>query len=263
MPLRGVRGGRWSNHGRRISLSKRFLILVGLLVVSILAACGESSPSPQTPQPHGTAAPTAAPPPTVPSEGQPTAYPPATPPATSPPTRSPGPPSPEEARTIIEQRAAEVIAAIRDRDFAALSSYVQPDTGLRFSPYSFVSTENDVVLTVEQIQGALTDPTVYHWGLYDGSGMPIDLTFAEYYGEFVYSQDFAQAPEIGYNEILGTGNTINNVFEVYEDAIVVEYHFPGFDPQYGGMDWESLRLVFQEEAGVWYLVAVVHDQWTI
>jgi hypothetical protein len=29
------------------------------------------------------------------------------------------------------------------------------------------------------------------------------------------------------------------------------------------MDWESLRLVFQEEGGVWYLVGVIHDEWTI
>jgi hypothetical protein len=29
------------------------------------------------------------------------------------------------------------------------------------------------------------------------------------------------------------------------------------------MDWQSLRLVFEETAGNWYLVGIVHDQWTI
>ena len=46
-------------------------------------------------------------------------------------------------------------------------------------------------------------------------------------------------------------------------AMVVEYHFPGFDPQYGGLDWASLRLVFQEFEGRWVLVGIIHDEWTI
>jgi hypothetical protein len=29
------------------------------------------------------------------------------------------------------------------------------------------------------------------------------------------------------------------------------------------MDWVSLRLVFLQEDGTWFLVGVVHDQWTI
>jgi hypothetical protein len=29
------------------------------------------------------------------------------------------------------------------------------------------------------------------------------------------------------------------------------------------MDWRSLRLVFEEQGGSWYLVGIVHDQWTI
>jgi len=29
------------------------------------------------------------------------------------------------------------------------------------------------------------------------------------------------------------------------------------------MDWRSLKLVFKEKDGNWYLVGVVHDEWTI
>lgn len=245
-------------------MSKRFLILVSLLVVSILAACGETSPPPQSPQPHGTDMPS----PTAPPTACPTEIPPTAPPATEAPTEAPtsrpsGPLSSEEARQIIEQRANEVITALQEKDMETLSNYVHPDKGVRFSPYAFVRPEDHVVFSAEEIQGAFEDEPVYHWGTYDGSGEPIDLTFSEYYDEFVYSQDFAAAPQVGYNEVLGQGNTINNAQEVYEDAIIVEYHFPGFDPQYEGMDWESLRLVFQEYQGTWYLVGIIHDQWTI
>jgi hypothetical protein len=44
--------------------------------------------------------------------------------------------------------------------------------------------------------------------------------------------------------------------------MVVEYYFPGFDPQYEGMDWRSLRLIFLQDNDVWYLAGIVHDQWT-
>jgi len=43
----------------------------------------------------------------------------------------------------------------------------------------------------------------------------------------------------------------------------VEYHFPGFDKKYEGMDWASLRLVLIEAKDGWKLVGIVHDQWTI
>jgi hypothetical protein len=44
--------------------------------------------------------------------------------------------------------------------------------------------------------------------------------------------------------------------------MIVEYYFPGFDPQYGGMDWRSLRLVFSDHGGTWYLAGIIHDEWT-
>jgi (p)ppGpp synthase/HD superfamily hydrolase len=29
------------------------------------------------------------------------------------------------------------------------------------------------------------------------------------------------------------------------------------------MDWRSLRLVFEKKNDIWYLVGIIHDQWTI
>ena len=56
---------------------------------------------------------------------------------------------------------------------------------------------------------------------------------------------------------------IENQFEIYDNAIVVEYYFPGFNPDYAGMDWESLRLVFEQYENDWKLVGIIHNQWTI
>ncbi|MEI8091095.1 MAG: hypothetical protein WCG98_02340 [bacterium] len=55
-------------------------------------------------------------------------------------------------------------------------------------------------------------------------------------------------------------STINTFYANYQ---IKEYHFTGFDPQYSGMDWKSLWLVFGEENGIWKLVGVVHGQRTI
>lgn len=89
------------------------------------------------------------------------------------------------------------------------------------------------------------------------------MTPKEYYTKFIYSEDFVEAEQLGYNEILSFGNMLENQFEVYENAIVVEYYFSGFNPEYEGMDWKSLRLVFEEYEGTWLLVGIIHNQWTI
>jgi hypothetical protein len=162
-------------------------------------------------------------------------------------------------------RAAQAIMALKDGDMVALSSLIHPDKGVRFSPYATVRTGagGDLVFTATEVRGLMADSTVYHWGAYDGSGLPIDLTFRQYYDEFVYDVGFARPDVVGFGETVGQGNSIDNIASAYPDGILVEYHFEGFDPQYAGMDWRSLRLVFEEQGGSWYLVGIVHDQWTI
>jgi len=64
------------------------------------------------------------------------------------------------------------------------------------------------------------------------------------------------------NEELGHSSMINNIAEFYPGSSFVEYHFSGFEEKYEGMDWVSLRLVFLQEGGRWYLVGLVNDQWT-
>ena len=164
---------------------------------------------------------------------------------------------------LITTRATETTQAIKLGDFSKFSTYVHPQKGVRFSPYTYVNLEKDLLFSVDKIKTASEDKTKYTWGVYDGIGTPITLTFNEYFKRFVYSHDFINAPEISYNRTLGKGNTINNISVVYPNSAVVEYHFPEFDPKFGGMDWESLRLVFEELNANWYLVGVVHDEWTI
>jgi hypothetical protein len=169
----------------------------------------------------------------------------------------------EETKKIIRDRTHEAILAIKNKDTKKLSNLVHPDKGICFSPYSNVELKNNLVFPASQVLNFLQDKKVYTWGIYDGSGLAINLTSAEYYNKFIYDVDFVNAPEISYNRIIGKGSTTNNAFEVYPNTIIVEYHFSGFDPKYEGMDWRSLRLVFEEKDTVWYLIGIIHDQWTI
>lgn len=60
--------------------------------------------------------------------------------------------------------------------------------------------------------------------------------------------------------MLHAGNTKVNVFEVYPTAILAEFHFCNSN---GLLNWRSLRLVFEPRGDLWFLVGIVHDQWTI
>src|SRR5690606_20910781 len=101
------------------------------------------------------------------------------------------------------------------------------------------------------------------WGMYDGTGKDILLSVEGCFDKFVYDVDFLNAEQVAVNEVLGSGNSLINIHQVYPGADFTESYFSGFEEKYGGMDWRSLRLVFQMDGKQPYLVGIVHDQWTI
>lgn len=166
------------------------------------------------------------------------------------------------ASTLLDT-AVDVAQALADQDMTAFSSFVHPTQGVRFTPYGYVNPAVDLSYPSTAFAALLTDPTTYTWGSFDGSGDPIIKTFADYYDDFVYDEDYLNPDIIGLNTVVGMGNSLINYSDIYPTASFVEFHFTGFDPQYGGMDWTSLVLVFENVAGEWKLVGVVHNQWTI
>lgn len=170
---------------------------------------------------------------------------------------------PEIAEMIIQETSFNIIKALKNKDTEIIAEYVHPVKGVRFTPYTHVSPETDLVFDRNKMEKYFSDQEIYTWGIYDGIGDEINLSPGSYYEKFIYSQDFINAPEIGYNQVLSRGNMLENQFEVYENPIVVEYYFPGFNTDYEGLDWRSLRLVFEEYEGEWKLVGIIHNQWTI
>lgn len=175
------------------------------------------------------------------------------------------PPTLEGVPLTLEQqlkaRAAEIMPLLKAGDLGALAPYVHPTKGLRFSPYVH-SNPSDRIYQAAQLSGAMNDQTVVGWGIFDGSGEPINLTFKAYWNRFVWDRDFTKSTKIAVDKRQGHGNTTDNTAATFPGAHWVEYHDPGTEKN-AGMDWASLRLVFEQQNGQWYLVGIVHDQWTI
>lgn len=185
---------------------------------------------------------------------------------TTPPVQTPAVQTPEVTPTpeADVRAAADALAnAMRQGDFSAVAQYVSPTKGVTFTPYSFVDPGIDRCFTAAQVAAFGSDSATYLWGAYDGSGNPMQLTPQEYWNEFVWNADYTQAPDVTVNGIAQSGLAIENVTEAYPDATFVEYHFDGLEEENEGMDWCALKLVFEQVAGQWQLIGVIHSQWVI
>ncbi len=155
-----------------------------------------------------------------------------------------------------------VIAALQACDGPGLATLAHPEKGVRFSPYAAVDTDTDMVFNQAQLKSFWDDPRQYAWGAYDGSGDLIELTPRDYNARFIMDRDFANPTRIGIDDDRAHGNTINNAEAVYPKGIRIEFYIAPSDENGAGLDWAALRLVFEPYRGRWYLVTVIHDQWT-
>jgi len=244
------------------------MLCMGVLAL-VLGACSlfgesrEGTPSPngegRSPQPTVASSPqpaiTASPSPSTAASPKPTAS------ATVAPTKTPAVAATPKQTAL--EFADQVVAALQARDMAKLATLADPVAGVQFSPYAYIEVKKAVVLTAEQLTNALFDSNqTYVWGSFDGSGMEMKLTFADYFQKFVYDKDYVKLGKKAENKLLQTGNTQDNIKEAYPKASFVEYNVPGTDANMG-MDWSSLRIILIPDGNSWRLVGIVHDGWTI
>ena len=159
--------------------------------------------------------------------------------------------------------AAGAAEALKEKDYETLAGYVHPERGVTFSPYSTVDLEADQRFSADQIRELERDDTRYLWGYEDGRGEPIQLTISQFLEEFIFSVDYTQAPSVGVDQIVMSGNSLENLQQAYPDCRFVDLCYPSLDPAYEGLDWCSLKLVFAPTQSGWYLVGLIHSQWTI
>jgi hypothetical protein len=164
---------------------------------------------------------------------------------------------------LVKATSQEILQLFAERSFEQLAKHIHPEKGVRFSAYSYIDPATDRVFSQEEFVRQSKNRDSLDWGWYDGSGDTIRLPFHEYINRFVYTADFLHAEKTVVNETIGFGNTINNQQEIYPGNPYTESWFSGFDPKFEGMDWCSLRLIYEIVGEKAYLIGVIHDQWTI
>lgn len=159
--------------------------------------------------------------------------------------------------------AFEIVGCIKENDYDKLSQVIHPEYGVVFSPYATLNLASNKCFTANQVKAFLEDQDKYVWGKYDGSGNPIELTPADYFKSFVFDKDYTLASKIGVDTIINSGNSLENIRDVFPNARFVDFYMPGADAELDGLDWSSLRLGFEEYNGQLKLTVILHSQWTI
>lgn len=186
----------------------------------------------------------------------------ATPTAAATATATPRPQTSAEVEASVRARATAAVHALKAKDFATVASLAHPAKGVRFSPYAFVDTARHVVLDPATIRLGFANTKTYLWGHTSGKGDPMEWTFEQFYTRQLYNKDYAASKDVGYERHPQRGNSIDNSATAYPQGRSVDYYIPSTDPN-TTLDWGALRLVFEEQGGTWYLVGVIHDEWTI
>jgi hypothetical protein len=176
-------------------------------------------------------------------------------------TNSTAPTTGNEQKVLATAR--EVIGALAARDYQKLEGLVSSD-GLSLNFYPQLDLVKNLI-TKSEVSLIPKDTKVYLWGYTDGKGDPINLTRAQFLTTYIYSNsvDYLKAPDVAVNKTLGSGNSLNTISKDVNGRTYVAFHFSGFDPKYGGMDWTTLYLVFDSVNGEYKLRAITKDNWTI
>ena len=161
---------------------------------------------------------------------------------------------------LLMNTSEKILTSVKKRDYATFSLFIHPQKYLRFSPYAYIDTVNNKVLSaVHFLQLAKQNKKINWSSAFEGTEF---LTVDEYFKKFVYDVDFINAELKSINAYHSQGTDLNNIKEVYPGYDVVEFFFPGFEKKYEGLDFRALRLVYKTEKNKVFLVAIVHDKWT-
>lgn len=176
-----------------------------------------------------------------------------------------------EEKKVSEQKVAiskdslktlngELIQIFKSGDFSSLPQFIHPQKGIRFSMYAYVNKESDKHFSLEDFQKYIDTDVKFTFGHKDGTGDVYITSLKDYLQNWVWKKDFS-ASAYTENTFQGSGNSLNNLQEVYPSAEFTENYIAGTE-QYSGMDWNSLRFVFEKYEGKYYLVAILNDEWT-
>ena len=159
----------------------------------------------------------------------------------------------------------EIFTLLKESDFRGISERVNPDEGVTFAFYADFGNPNGyggqyVTLSKKEIKE--TNDTKYLWGN-DESGKEYKLSLNEYVQQILLQRWGIEEVDytiITFNEPAENfAGVINTIHQNYPDAKYVEYHSQGKDEH----SFQSLRFIYQESDGEWYLIGIARDVATV
>ena len=155
----------------------------------------------------------------------------------------------------------EILTLLKTKNYTELAQFIHPEKGIRFSMYGYVQHKKDKIFTKEEFQKYIETDIKFTWGEKDGTGDLLQMSIKNYLEKWVFLKDFTIA-ETFTDETKSRGNTLNNLKEIYPHSIYTENYLKG-SKEYSEMDWNALRLVFEEFEGKLFLVGLINDRWTV
>ena len=167
-----------------------------------------------------------------------------------------------QAEFDITTSSETVITILQDNQLWNLVEWIHPEKWIRFSPYTYIDVEEHNILFSGDIINN-TDQN-YVWGYTDWKWDAIELSISDYISMYAGNADYIwSATEVLIDYETMRWNNLNNINEIYPDSKYIEYYISGFDPQYDGMDWKSITIVFEEFEWEYYVVWIINWSWTI
>ena len=161
----------------------------------------------------------------------------------------------KEAKEVVGHLTDDIIKAIKGFDPKLLARYIHPTKGVGFSASAMIS-RSDPVFTQKQVSDFVSEPQVYIWGIYSGSGDKMILSPKAYFTEVLYNRKFEESP-VRFNEVYDDFR--GNHYLVYPNSVVVEYFYEG-TKEGGFVDTAVLRIVFQQhDEQNWYVVGIIYN----
>lgn len=161
----------------------------------------------------------------------------------------------------IQKLNSALISMIKLKNYNQISEFIHPEKGVSFSMYAFTDPTTVKNFSKSEFEKYVNTNIKFTWGNHDGTGEPLVLSVKDYFEKWVYKRDFSWS-KYSFNEFQGSGNSLNNLQKVYPHSDFTENYIAGSE-KYGGMDWNSLRFVFEKFEGKYYLIAIINDQWTV
>lgn len=156
----------------------------------------------------------------------------------------------------------KVLETIENKDYISFSKYIHKEKGVIFVPFSYIDYDVNLVFSPAMVKTFAEDNTIYDWGIYDQSPERIKLSVDDYFDQFVYDKKYIDTRTVSINYTIRRGNSIENIEEVFENCIYIDF-YDGGSEECEGLDWSSLKIVMEKYNDTYEVVAVIHSCYTM